>query len=83
MIDKYLDLAREFKTRWNNKATVIPCVAGALRMVFKELVKRRETGNEEENRDYSDHSIKIGSNSEKIPRDLRRLAVTQTPHKRL
>ena len=39
-------------------------------------------GNRRTNRDHSDHSIvEIGQNTMKIPGDLRRLAVTQTPVK--
>ena len=37
--DKYLDLAREPKTLWNMKVTVIPIVIGALGTVTKELVQ--------------------------------------------
>ena len=39
-IDKYLDLARELKTPWNMRLTVIPIVVGALGTVLKSL----ETG---------------------------------------
>ena len=37
--DKYLDLARKLKKRWNMKVTIIPIVTGALGTVFKGLVK--------------------------------------------
>ena len=47
--DKYLDLARELKTLWNVKATVIPVVIGTLGSVTKGLDwrtwKLRTTGN--------------------------------------
>ena len=56
-------------------------------MVLKSLGKRLEEleirgkiGNEKENRDRPDYSIvKIGQNIEKSPRDLKWLAVIQTP----
>ena len=61
--DKYLDLATELKKLWNMKVTIVPIVIGAL-----------GTG-----RDYPNDSIaKNDQNPETSPRDLRRLAVTQT-----
>ena len=37
-------------------------------------------GDQRKNRDYSDYRIiKIGQNTQKSPRDLRRLTVSQTP----
>ena len=40
--DKYLDLARELKTRWNMKVTFIPIVIGAFGTVTKRLLKGLE-----------------------------------------
>ena len=38
-MQKYLNLARELKKTWNIKVTVIPIVAGVLRMVPKGVEK--------------------------------------------
>ena len=40
--DKYLDLARELKTLWNMKVTIVPIVIGALGTIIKELLKGLE-----------------------------------------
>ena len=40
--DKYLDLARELKSLWNMKVTVIPIVIGALGTVSKGLERGLE-----------------------------------------
>ena len=40
--DKYLDLARELKTLWNMKVSIIPILIGALGTVIKELLKGLE-----------------------------------------
>ena len=40
--DKYFDLARELKKRWNMKVTIVPNVFGALGTVTKELLKGLE-----------------------------------------
>ena len=37
--DKYLDLARELKKRWNMKVTIIPIIIGAFSTVTKGLLK--------------------------------------------
>ena len=37
--DKYLELARELKTQWNMKVTIIPIVIGAFGTVTKGLSK--------------------------------------------
>ena len=62
------------------KVTIIPIVIGALGTVTKGLVQGLEDLEKRKSRDYSNYSIiEIGKNTEKSPRDLRRLAVTQTP----
>ena len=75
--DKYLDLARERKTLWNMKMTVIPTVISMLGMIAKGLVKAAGgVRNRRTNRDHPNYSIaKVCKNTEKSPRDLRRLAV--------
>ena len=40
--DKYLDLARELKTLWDNKVIVIPIVSGVLGTVTKGLIEGLE-----------------------------------------
>ena len=40
--DKYLDLARELKSLWNMKVTIVPIVIGALGTVTKGLLKGLE-----------------------------------------
>ena len=40
--NKYLNLARELKTLWNMKVTIIPIVIGAFGTVTKGLLKRPE-----------------------------------------
>ena len=40
--DKYLDLARELKKRWNIKVTILPIVIGAFGTVTKGLLKGLE-----------------------------------------
>ena len=57
------------------KVTVIPIVVGALGTIPKELVKGLE--DLKIRRDFPYYSlIKIGQNTEKIPGDFRRHAVT-------
>ena len=81
-VDKYLDLARELKKLWNMRVTVIPIVDSALGTVLKGLKKGLE--NQRKNRDNPYQSfVKIGQNIEKSPGDLKKLAVTQTPVKKL
>ena len=76
--DKYLDLARELKM----KVTIVPIVIGALGTITKGLLKGLEdleVGGRVET--PNDSIAKNGQNPETSPRDLRRLAVTQTPVK--
>ena len=40
--DKYLDVGREIKKKWNMKVTVIPIVIGAHQTIAKGLIKRLE-----------------------------------------
>ena len=65
------------------KVTVIPIVIGALGTVTKRIVKG--IGGNENKKTSGDHAIdctvKIGQTTEKIPGDLKRLAVTQNPEK--
>ena len=77
--DKYFDLARELKKLWNLKVTIVPIMIGAFGTVTKGLLKGledlecvwRTTG------DYPNYgTIENGQNTEKSPRDLKRLAVT-------
>ena len=75
--DKYLDLVRELKKLWNMKVTIIPIVIGVLGTVTKGLLKG--VGNKRTNGDHPNYCIiEIGQNTEKSPRDLKRLAVTQS-----
>ena len=77
--DKYLDLARELKRLWNMKVTIVPIVIGA----FGTITKRPGgLGSWRTNTDSPNNSVTENSqNPERSPRDLRRLAVTQTPVK--
>ena len=70
---KYLDLARELKKLWNMKVTVISIV----------IIKGTGgLGSLRASRDHPNYNINENDqNTEKSPRDLRRLAVTQTPLK--
>ena len=73
--DKYLDLARELKKKWNMKVTIIPIVIDAFGIVTKELLKGLkdlEVGGDHPN----DSIIENGQNTEKSPGDLRRHAIT-------
>ena len=79
--DKYEDLARELKTLWNMKVTVIPTVIGALGTIPKGVVKGQEQLKNK--RTCGDHPnntalFAISQNIEKSRGDLRKLAVTQT-----
>ena len=60
------------------KVTMISVVISALGTFTKGLIQG--LGNKIRSGDYPNYSIhKIGQNTEKIPGDLRRLTVTQTP----
>ena len=82
--DKYLDLARELKTLWNMKVTIIPIVIGAFGTVTKGLLKRLEdlgVCGRVETIQTTALFIENGKNTEKSPGDLSWFAVTQTPVK--
>ena len=81
--NKYLDLARELKKLWNMKVTFIPIIIDARGTVAQGIDTRTGGfGNKRISWDYPNYCItEIGQNTEKSPRDLRRLAVTQTPVK--
>ena len=80
--NKYLELAREKKKQLNKKVMLIPPVNGALGTATKRLVQGLEDLEIRGRGDHPNYSIiKIGQNAEESPRDLRRLAVTQTPVK--
>ena len=76
--DKYLDLARELKKLWNMKVTVILIVVGNTWSDPQRIDTRTGgLGNKRTSRDHPKDSItKIGLNTEKSPRDFRRLAVS-------
>ena len=65
------------------KVTVIPIRIDPLGTVTKGLVKGlRGLGNKRTSGDHPNYSIiEIGQNTEKIPGDLRKLVVTETPVK--
>ena len=74
-------MARELKNLWNMKVTMIPIVISALGRVPKELVEGLDDlkirGRVEDH--PKNKIIEIGQNIKESPRDLKRLAVTQTP----
>ena len=80
---KYLDLARELKNLWNMNVMVKPIVILALEMDSKRVCKDAgKVRNQRTSQNHYNHSIvKINKNTEKIPGDVRRLGVTQTPVK--
>ena len=68
--DKCLDLARELKTLWNMKVTLISIIVGAIGTILRELLKRLKDLEMRTNGDYPDHSIiKICQNTEENPED--------------
>ena len=70
-----LDLARKLKKKLNIKITVIPIVISAPGTIPNGLVQGLD--DLEINRDHPNNNIiKIGQNTEKSPKDLKRLAVT-------
>ena len=80
--NEYPDLARELKKLWNMKVTIIPIVIGAFVTVTKGLLKGLEDLEAGERVETChDSIIENGQNTENSPRDLRRLAVAQTPMK--
>ena len=79
--DKYLDLARELKKRWNIKMKVIPMVICRLGTVRKGIdTGTGRLGYKRTNGDYLNLSIvEIGQKAKRSPGDLKWLAVTRTP----
>ena len=78
--DKYLNLARELKRRWNMKVAVIPFKTGALETIHKGLIRGDgRVGNRRISRDHPNYSIiKIVQNTETSPGNLRWVGVIQT-----
>ena len=82
-IDKNLDLGREKRKLWNMNMTMIPIVTGALGMIPKSLERRLEEleiGGRIETIETTT-LLKLTSILRRVPKDLRRIAVTQTPVK--
>ena len=85
--DKYLDLAWELKKKkklGNIKVRIIPLVIGALGTVTKGLIckRTRGLGNERMSEGTPNYNIaEISQNTEKNPRDMGKLVITQTPVK--
>ena len=81
--DKYLNLARELKKKWNMKVTIVPTVIGAFGTVTKGLLKGLEdleVGGRVETIQTT-ALLKTARNTKKSSWDLRRFAMTQTPVK--
>ena len=79
-IDKYFDFSREVKKRklHNMRVMAKPIVPGMLGTVSKGL-ERAWNGWKS---DFSEYCIvEIGQNTQKNPKDLKTLTVTQTPVK--
>ena len=66
---------------WNIKVTGIPIVICALRIISKGLVRGMEEVEIRGRTETIQTTDKIGHNTEKSLRDLKRLVVTQTPLK--
>ena len=75
---KYLDFARKLKKLWNMKVTNCNWCSW---YSHQKIIKETEgLGNKRTSGDHPNYYIiENGQNTEKSPRDLRRLAVTQTP----
>ena len=78
-LNKYFDLFIELRKLLDMRVTMKPIVAGALRTILKGLEKELEEF--EISGRIETILIEIGQNTEKSPRDLRRLVLTQTPVK--
>ena len=79
--DKYFDLARELKKRWNMKVTILPIVIGAFGTVTKGLFKSLEDLEVSDRVETNNSIIENGQNTENSLGNLRRLAVTESPVK--
>ena len=75
--DRYLDLVRELKKLWNMKVTIIPIVIGALGTVTEGLIKGLK--DLEISGRVKTIQTNASMNTAQSPRNLWRLAVTQTP----
>ena len=77
---KYLHLT--LKQQWKMEMTIIATVIGTFGRSLKATKGDGKAGNRRTNWDHPDNSVVgIDRNKEKNSRDLRRLAVTQTPVK--
>ena len=81
--ENYLDLTRELRKLQNIKFTELPIVIGTLGTILRGLVRGLKwVGNRRTSRTYPNYCIvEVNQNTDKSPRDLRTLAVTQTPVK--
>ena len=79
-IDKYENLTGELNKKKNSEGDGDSNCSWYARNDYPRVEKGvRIAGNQRKNQDHSNHSIiKIGQNTEKNPRNLRRLAVIQT-----
>ena len=73
--EKYLDLVSELK--WVSGILIVIGELGTVHKGLKRRLEELEFGGNQEHRD----NRMIGQNTAKIPVNLRRLAVTQTPEK--
>ena len=76
--EMYYDFARQLKKLWIVKVMVIPIVIGTLGTVSKGLILGLEDLKIRGWAETIQTTIEIGQKTEKNPRDLRRLVVTQT-----
>ena len=78
--DKYLDLARKLKKAMEHEGGGCTNCKWCARNNSQRLGKGTgRVGNQRRNGDHQDYSsVKIGQKAEKSPRDMRRIAVTQT-----
>ena len=76
--NKYLDLARELKTLWKMKTTVIQILIGALGTIPKYFVREQEELEIGERAESIQTGIVYaGQNTAKSPGDMRGLAVSK------
>ena len=77
--DKNIDLARELKMKLNMKTTVKPVAVGVLGTIPEYMARGLEVVEIGDHPKYN--IVKIGQNIEKVPGDMRRLAITLPPEK--
>ena len=75
--DKYLDFARKLKKLWNMKVKITPIVIGAFGTVAKQGLEDLEVADRVE----TIQTTALLKTARILKRDLRRLAVTQSPVK--